>query len=250
MAFGAIIIGDEILSGKRRDGHFPRVVAALRTRGLDLAWCQYVGDDRARLTDLLGRSFRSADVVFSFGGIGVTPDDHTRQAAAAALAVPLELNPDARRAIEGRFGAETTPERLMLGEFPRGAAIVPNPYSGIPGFAVEHHYFLPGFPEMAWPMMEWVLDTRYRHLHHAQARVERALIVYFHGESKLLDLMRRIEARYDKLKIFSLPSAQGSASEPQIELGVKGDPMQAEAAIAEMRADLTTRGLRWEDKPA
>ncbi len=149
MGFGAIIIGDEIISGKRQDKHFPKVLEVLRLRGLDLAWCLYLGDDRQRLVDLLQRSFFSGDVVFSFGGIGVTPDDHTRQAVAAALGVSLELHPDARREIEGRFGADATPERLMLGEFPAGSEIVPNPFNRIPGFSVRQHYFLPAFPK--WP---------------------------------------------------------------------------------------------------
>ncbi|MGB0129938.1 MAG: molybdopterin-binding protein [Rhodocyclaceae bacterium] len=248
MAFGAIIIGDEIISGKRQDKHFPKVLEVLKQRGLDLAWCLYLGDDRQRLVDLLQRSLQSGEVVFSFGGIGVTPDDHTRQAVAAALGVSLELHPDARREIESRFGADTTPERLMLGEFPAGSEIVPNPFNRIPGFSVRQHYFLPGFPEMAWPMMEWVLDTHCRHLHHAQPRAERALNVYCHGESRLLDLMQGIEARFDGVKVFSLPAAHGTTPEPTIELGVKGSPLQVEEAIGEMRAELTQRGIRWEDR--
>lgn len=250
MAFGAIIIGDEILSGKRQDKHFAQVIAILKGRGLDLAWCQHLGDDRPRLIERLRASFATQDIVFSFGGIGVTPDDHTRQAAAAALDVPLELHPDARREIEARFGGVAPPERLMLGEFPRGAAIVPNPYNRIPGFSFREHYFLPGFPEMAWPMMEWVLDTHYRHLHHAEARSEQALVLYFHGESQLLGLMQDIEARFDRLKVFSLPSAHGTSAEPQIELGVRGAPDQVEQAIALMRTEVSQRGIRWEEKRA
>jgi molybdopterin-biosynthesis enzyme MoeA-like protein len=248
MAFGAIVIGDEILSGKRQDKHFPRVVASLRERGLELAWCTYVGDDRVRLTQLLERSLGSGDIVFSFGGIGVTPDDHTRQAAAAALGVGLELHPEARREIEERFGADVTPERLMLGEFPQGARIVPNPFNRIPGFAVGDHYFLPGFPEMAWPMMDWALDMHYRHLHHAERRAERALLVYFNSESRLLDLMQRIEQEYDRIRVFSLPSSTGTSPRPHIELGVRGEPLQVAAAIVDMRDELTRRGIEWEAK--
>ena len=85
MAIGLIIIGDEILSGKRTDQHFPKVVSMLKQRGLQLSWAEYVGDEPARLVALLKRSFASGDIVFSFGGIGATPDDHTRQAAADAL---------------------------------------------------------------------------------------------------------------------------------------------------------------------
>ena len=84
MKFGAIIIGDEILSGKRQDKHMPKLIQMLGERGLDLAWCHYIGDDPELITATLRRTLTSGDVVFSFGGIGATPDDHTRACAARA----------------------------------------------------------------------------------------------------------------------------------------------------------------------
>src|SRR6202008_4322506 len=128
MAFGALVIGDEILVGKRQDKHLSFILQALAQRGLRLAWAEYHGDDPERLTAALRRTFASGDVVFSFGGIGATPDDHTRQCAAAALGVGLALHPEAEREIRGRFAGETTPQRLRMGEFPVGAEIIPNPY--------------------------------------------------------------------------------------------------------------------------
>lgn len=249
MNIGAIIVGDEILSGRRQDRHFARLLEILRARGLELAWCLYLGDDRLRLTQVFRGTFAGDNLVFCFGGIGVTPDDHTRQAVAAALGVGLEVHPEARQALEARFGPELTPARLMLGEFPQGAHIVPNPYNGIPGFSVAHHYFLPGFPEMAWPMVEAVLDAHYRRLQHAHPRAERALIVHFNSESRLLDLMQRIESEFPGLRIFSLPASAHSGLSPQIELGVRGEPDQVEPAIALLRAELSARGIRWENKP-
>jgi molybdopterin-biosynthesis enzyme MoeA-like protein len=89
--FGIYIIGDEILSGKRKDAHFSKVIELLSERGLSLSWADYVGDSPDRITATLQRAFASSDVVFSCGGIGATPDDHTRQCAARALGVPLAL---------------------------------------------------------------------------------------------------------------------------------------------------------------
>lgn len=249
MGFAAIIVGDEILSGRRADRHLGKAIELLGARGLSLAWATYLGDDRERLTETLRRTFAGADVVFSFGGIGVTPDDHTRQAAAAALGVPLELHPEARREIEHRFGQEVTRERLMLGEFPRGSVIVPNPYNRIPGFSVGHHFFLPGFPEMAWPMMAWVLDTKYAHLHHVDRRGEASVVVHFNSESRLLDLMERIEADWPSVRVFSLPASAGTAPRPQIELGVKGDPDQVAPAMEAIRLELARRNIAWDEPP-
>ena len=103
MDFGLIIIGDEILSGKREDKHFTKVVALLAERGLQLAWARYVGDDRRLITQALRDAFASGAAVLSCGGIGATPDDHTRQCAAAALGVPLALHPEARELITQRM---------------------------------------------------------------------------------------------------------------------------------------------------
>src|SRR5687768_18620012 len=143
---GVLVVGDEILSGKRADKHMPKVIELLAARGLQLGWAEYVGDVPVRITEALARAFASGDIVFSTGGIGATPDDHTRQCAAAALGVPLKIHPDAEREIRARFGVETTPQRLAMGEFPEGALVIPNPVNRIPGFTIREHHFVPGFP--------------------------------------------------------------------------------------------------------
>ncbi len=252
MAIGLIIIGDEILSGKRTDMHFPKVIELLAARGLQLAWAEYVGDDRERITSLLKRTFARDDIVFSCGGIGATPDDHTRQCASAALGVPLTLHPDAKMKIEERIadvareaGKEpdyNTPDnahRLKMGEFPEGATIIPNPFNKIPGFAIRHgqrgaHYFVPGFPVMAWPMIEWVLDTHYAHLFQKEPRLEKAVLVFGQAESTLTPLMESIEAAFPRVKVFSLPSVGDAKTKWHLELGVKGEPEQVRAAFEKM----------------
>ena len=232
---GAFIIGDEILVGKREDKHLSFLIAALARRGLRLAWAQYLGDDPERLTAALRRSFDSKDVVFSFGGIGATPDDHTRQCAAAALGVKLKLHADAEREIRGRFGAETTPQRLAMGEFPDGAVVIPNPVNRIPGFSLHEHHFLPGFPQMAWPMTEWVLDTRYKRLFNRDQWAEKSILVFEAGESQLIPAMQAVEAGFKGVKVFSLPSMGHDGSRIHVELGVRGDPAQVEPAMEQLR---------------
>ena len=248
MNFGLIIIGDEILSGKRQDKHLAKVIELLSARGLALAWSTYVGDDPRRITDTLRTAFASGDVVFSCGGIGATPDDHTRQCAAAALGVPLALHPEAyelimervrQMAIEKGWNDDPnhpdTIHRTNMGVFPVGAQIIPNPYNKIPGFSVGDVHFVPGFPVMAHPMIEALLDTRYAHLHGAGAQEERSVIVYGSMEASLTPLMIDIEARFDGIKVFSLPSVDHPVHGRHIELGVKGRPgsglLQAYAAL-------------------
>jgi molybdopterin-biosynthesis enzyme MoeA-like protein len=256
MTFGLIIIGDEILSGKRKDQHFSKVVELLSARGLQLAWAEYVGDDPARIAATLRRTLDSGDIVFSCGGIGATPDDHTRRCAAAALGVPLARHPQAIAKIQERI-AEMAREagtaldlnstenqhRLKMAEFPLGAEIIPNPFNKIPGFSVKGHaqgahYFVPGFPVMAWPMIEWVLDTHYPHLFHQSPHTEKSVLVFGAMESTLTPLMEAIEAEFPQVKIFSLPSVGDAVNRRHIELGVKGEPLQTCAAFDMLRTGL------------
>ncbi|MEO7726359.1 MAG: molybdopterin-binding protein [Burkholderiales bacterium] len=247
MQYGAIIIGDEIMSGKRQDKHMAQVISTLGERGLELAWCQYLADEPALITATLKRTMGTADVVFSFGGIGATPDDHTRQCAADAAGVELHLHPDAEAEIRGRFGADITPQRLAMGEFPHGSRIIPNPYNRIPGFSMSHHHFVPGFPQMAWPMMAWVLDNWYADQHAAGTVAEEAIVVRGAGESQLIDLMNATLARYPGLKVFSLPHM--SETDRYIELGVRGDAQRIAAAIDELKGGVIKLGFTWAATP-
>jgi len=257
MNFGLIIIGDEILSGKRADKHLPKVIELLAARGLALAWARYVGDDPARITADLKHAFESGDAVFSCGGIGATPDDHTRQCAAAALGRPLALHPQARELILERMrdtakeqGIPYEPDRpdnvhrLNMGVFPEGAAIIPNPYNKIAGFTIGHVHFVPGFPVMAWPMIEWVLDTHYRHLHGQGMQSEKSVIVYGAMEATLTPLMERVEAEFAGVKVFSLPSVDHPEYGRHIELGVKGDASKLDDAYRVLIDGLQGHGAK------
>ena len=251
MTFGLIIIGDEILSGKRADKHFSKVVELLHARGLQLGWAEIIGDDPARITATLQRTLAGNDIVFCCGGIGATPDDHTRQCAAAALGVSLQLHPEAKVLIQQRITQTlleagkpvdlTTPDnlhRLKMGEFPIGSEIIPNAFNLIPGFSKGQHYFVPGFPVMAEPMIAWVLDTHFSHLFHQHERAEKSLLVFEIAESVLTPLMERLEADFPLIKVFSLPSVGNHQIRRHIELGVKGQPAQVEAAFAAIEQEL------------
>ena len=248
MNFGALIIGDEILSGRREDKHLSKLIALLGARGLKLSWARYAGDSPPLLETALRETLASGDIVFSFGGIGATPDDHTREVAAKALGKALHLHPDAERILREKFADEINAHRLQMGVYPDGAEIIPNPYNQIPGFAIARHYFVPGFPVMAWPMVEWVLDTHYTHLHHAEDYVERSVIVWDAYESRLVDLMEAVTADFADVTVFSLPAFAEGARRRRVELGVKGPVAAVETAMSHILAVLAERGYQWDDK--
>jgi molybdopterin-biosynthesis enzyme MoeA-like protein len=251
VSFGLLVIGDEILSGRRQDKHLPKVIELLAARGHALGWAQFIGDDRPRIIAALKDARASGDIVFSCGGIGATPDDHTRQCAALAAGLPLALNPGAKALIEQRMqevaaeqGQVWDPDRpdnlhrLNMGVFPEGATLIPNPYNKIPGFSLERLHFVPGFPVMAHPMIEWVLDTCYADLR-PQPHAEFALYVHNGLEATLTPLMESIEARFAGIRVFSLPSVDHPQRGRHIELGVKGEPDLARQAFEALKTGLS-----------
>ena len=240
--FGIYIIGDEILSGKRQDAHLSKAIEILSARGLSLSWAQYLGDEPAQITTAFKTSFTKSDIVFSFGGIGATPDDYTRQCAADALNVPIERHAGAVAEIVAQFGEEAYPKRVFMANFPQGANLIPNPVNRVAGFSTQNHYFLPGFPQMAHPMMEWVLDTYFSHLFNQADIVETAILVSDAGESQLIDLMNSIVKNHPETKLFSLPKLEPNKT---IELGVKGPAKAVRKAMLDIQDGVTAVGFPW-----
>lgn len=253
---GLIVVGDEILSGRRQDGHVPALIRKLTDRGLKLSWCRLLGDDRPLLVDELKRSFASGDIVFSCGGIGGTPDDHTRQAAAEALGLPLAIHPQARGFIEERAREaqrEVNDIILRMAEFPEGSDIIPNPFNRIAGFSIRNHYFVPGFPVMAHPMFDWVLDTHLRHLHFTQLEKVQSMHVFGGYEALLTPDMEAVEADCPGVTVFSLPHVGDDRLPKHIELGVKSTGPDADvrvaAAFEQLKSKVAARDLRYEVLP-
>jgi molybdenum cofactor synthesis domain-containing protein len=258
--FGLIVVGDEILSGRRQDKHLSKLIELLGERGLSLSWARYVADDPDQIVKTLQDTFASGDVVFSTGGIGATPDDYTRQCAATALGLEIALHPEAKQLITARIiaSAEGDPvkadlnqpdnqHRFKMGEFPVGCEIIPNPYNQIPGFRIREHHFVPGFPVMAAPMMAWCLDQHYSTLFHRTNWLEKSCIVPLGIESVLTPLMEQIQLQHPGCKVFSLPSVGdpvrgGVYAKRHIELGVKGEAPLIPQAFDSLKKGLIALG--------
>jgi molybdopterin-biosynthesis enzyme MoeA-like protein len=241
LQIGLYIIGDEILSGRRQDKHLSAVVDMLGKRGLLLSWVKILGDDMEMLVTNFGETIKSTDIVFSAGGIGGTPDDLTRHAVARAAGLEIERHPQAIQLLERfarRTGRTLTAERYRMIEFPQDVELIPNPVNSIPGFTLNHHHFVPGFPQMAWPMMEWVLDEKYPHITNSQY-VEESLVLQGVAESRLVPLMEDLQERFE-VKVFSLPRMVEKSY--QTELGVKGQRDAVNHALDFMKNWLDEHG--------
>ena len=154
-----LIIGDEILSGKRKDKHLSILISKLNDKNLSLNGASYIGDNEVDIIKIIKEN--KNNILFSFGGIGATPDDKTRHAAAKAHDLELHRHEEAKALIEKQFGEEAYPNRILMADLPKHVKLIPNEINNIPGFSIDHHHFMPGFPEMAWPMIDWILKNYY-----------------------------------------------------------------------------------------
>ena len=237
---GLIVVGDEILSGRRQDRHVTAVIERLAARGLALTWATYVGDDRDRLARLLAATMATDALVFCCGGIGATPDDVTRQAATDATGVDLARHPAGAAILVERFGDEATDARLRMVDFPAGAELIPNPVNRVPGFQWHRHCFVPGFPRMAWPMIEWVLDTQFADWTREPV-VNRSIRVHAR-ESDLVPLLEQLGEQHPEVRFSSLPEMR-EGGHYIVELGVQGPGPVIESAFAALDDALAAAGV-------
>lgn len=241
---GLIIVGTEILTGKRRDVHFAHGVEALAERSLELSWCRYVGDHPQALTRELRLAMNGDDIAFCFGGIGATPDDHTRASAARAAGVALVRHPQAASIIEARFGDGAYAQRIHMADLPEGCELIPNPVNQIAGFSLGKLHFVPGFPQMAWPMMDWVLDNHYPQLRGREPPLEILITLPGVSEGQLIDTMQLFVARFPAVALSCLPHMAGDYRET--ELGLRGSADKVTLAAGWLTEALDNAGWTWE----
>jgi len=245
MKIGALIIGDELLSGKRQDKHFNHLQTVLAKRGLELSWTIIVGDEPEQLQRFLAFSLSTKDLVFSFGGIGATPDDRTRESVAKVAELSLQPHPEAVAEIESQFGDKAYPNRILMADLPEGSRIIPNTVNRVPGFSLNDHHFMPGFPEMSWPMIEWVLDNLYPDLRNTAPTNEQVIYVINGRESDLIETMRQVVQLYPELRLSSLPHL---GTNPHIELSLRGEDELINTAMDMLKSAIKKAGLTWSDQ--
>lgn len=158
--FFALIIGTEILNRRRRDAHFDFLSKALAAKGYKLSGSFVIEDEPALIVQTIQfiASQKNA-VLFSFGGIGSTPDDHTRYCAAIALRDgKIKTHKKAKKIIVNKLGKKAYPYSVKMAELPKGSKLLKNPVNKMPAFSLdEKYFFMPGFPEMSHPMVNKIL---------------------------------------------------------------------------------------------
>ena len=238
----ALIIGDEILSGKRKDKHLTHLIEALKKHNFHISRADYISDDTQEIKKTLEQ--KKGVIVFCFGGIGATPDDCTRSAAALAHEKLLSCHPDAKILIEKQFGEDAYPKRILMADLPEESSLIPNPVNNIPGFFINQHFFMPGFPEMAWPMIDWVIKNQYEFLINLKNIEDQSIWLDDVSESKLIDIMQKIEKEHEHIKIYSLPKLRPKKT---LELGVKGKSELVNKAMKDLKKNLKVLKFNWRE---
>jgi molybdopterin-biosynthesis enzyme MoeA-like protein len=238
----AVIIGDEILSGKREDKHLRHLTKKLRKNGFTLNKADFVPDDLDTIVSVIQSKLN--DIVFCFGGIGATPDDCTRDAAARAHKLKVKRHPEASKCIKKQFGKDAYPKRILMADLPYQANLIPNSINNIPGFSINDHHFMPGFPEMSWPMLDWLLEKYYQGNQFKIDTKDSSVWIDDVSESQLIDLMNQIILNNKDIKLYSLPKMDPKKT---LELGIKGPSKNVGKAIKEIKYNLSKLNINWRD---
>jgi nicotinamide-nucleotide amidase len=158
-----VAIGSELLLGQIIDSNSAWMAQRLAAIGVNLFYKTIVGDNAARMREIIGRALERSDVVITSGGIGPTEDDLTREIVAEVTGRQLVLDPQLLQQIEDRFrkrGFIMTKNNEKQAYIPAGAMAVENPNGTAPAFIVEEPHgviiALPGVPFE----MKWLFDQR------------------------------------------------------------------------------------------
>lgn len=242
MHFYAVIIGSEILNGRRVDKHFDFLKAVLLERGHTLYASFIIKDDAELIADTYRMIRKDPDsVMFSFGGIGSTPDDLTRDVAAAVFTGrPTVRHPDFEAAILERFGEQAYPYRIHMADLPEGADLLKNPVNNMSGFFLEaRFFFVPGFPEMAHAMVHEALSRFYP----AGADSFRRTLLAHTSENHLIDVMKTMPPG---IECSALPMIR--EGKPFVEISVAGhDARAVDDAFARFELYLREAGFAYRE---
>ena len=196
-----IIIGDEILSGRTQDTNLAYLAKWLNVEGIQMRAVRVVPDDMGAIAEAVNAMKPPAhDYLFTTGGIGPTHDDITVDAIAAAMGVPVVMNPEAEAILRGYYGDRITEARLRMARVPDGAELLPNPVSGAPGIRHGNIFIMAGVPKITQGMLAG-LEGKLRGGRPVLARSVGA----WTGESAVADLLRDTERAHDGVQIGSYP---------------------------------------------
>ncbi|MDD3056350.1 MAG: molybdopterin-binding protein [Aliarcobacter sp.] len=213
--FYSVIIGTELLNGRRTDAHFAFLNQQLLSRGWEQKASFVINDDINLMKNIFNLIKSDPNsVMFCFGGIGATPDDYTRVVAGKVFRDgKMEFHEEAKTRIINQFGDEAYPHRINMAYLPINAKLLTNVVNNVAGFYLEDRFFFtPGFPSMSQSMVVEALDKLY-----PKSNIEkyRKVMTINASENDLIDTMKKIPENID---LSSLPKILGDKRKVVISL--------------------------------
>jgi len=226
-----LTIGNEIVSGDTENTNASWLSRRLEQLGVKVVLSVAVPDELERIVEVVRREHPRVDHLLVTGGLGGTPDDITREALAAAFAVPQELVEALADELRARFTGN--PEYVARwAALPAGSQPLVNPRGGAPGYRIENTWVLPGLPAEMREMFDRYAD---------ELRGERPIVAwrrrYATRESTITPALEQTTARWPEVLVGSYPSFQPAG--PEVEVVLKSsDPDVLEAARAFLEGEL------------
>ena len=209
MNFYALIIGTEILNARREDKHFTFLRDELAKYGHTL-FASFVVKDDVKLISKIFELIKedSNSILFSFGG-----DDLTREISAEVFtAKPLVRHKKFEQDIINKFAEEAYPHRIHMSDLPQDADLLFNPVNNMSGYSLQNRYFfVPGFPQMAHPMISDVIKTSFS----SSKESFRYTLLAQTSENTLITLMKTVP---DDVELSSLPIFKDNKASVEISL--------------------------------
>jgi len=240
--FYSVIIGTELLNRRREDAHFSVLAEELLKRGWEYKANFIIKDDPKFLKDIF--TLIKSDpqsVMFSFGGIGSTPDDFTREVASIAFTQqPPYRHKEAEKIIVERLGERAYPHPITMADIPKGSQLIENPINRMPGFQIENRFFfVPGFPQMAHPMIKNILNEFYP----KNSTKFNCNFMAYCGEATMIDIMRQLPS---DIELSCLPIMSGEKKQAEIFLSSM-DKTMLERWCGFFKDELTKIDVEYED---
>jgi molybdenum cofactor synthesis domain-containing protein len=196
----AVVIGDEILSGKFAEENAAYLIRELRALGVALRRVAYIPDAVEDIAEVVGELARRYDHVFTSGGVGPTHDDVTMEGIARAFGVRVVRDPGLEAMLRKYYGARLEERNLRMAEVPEGAHFVPADHPSWPVTAFRNVYILPGVPMIFRRKLD-AIKERFR-----QATVAHVRRIYCMAEEgAIAGYLDAVVAEFPGLSVGSYP---------------------------------------------
>jgi molybdenum cofactor synthesis domain-containing protein len=223
----AVLVGNELLSGKVQERNLEPLASTLRALGIRLERAVVVGDERAAIAREVKVASVSHDVVFTSGGVGPTHDDVTLEGVADGFGVATEIHPRLAELLRALYGDRCTEDHLLMARVPVGSELKTSPEIRWPTVVMRNVWVMPGVPELFRMKLTIVRE----HLVGPKRIVSSAVFTHIE-ETDLKPLLDQAVALHPEVEIGSYPKWFDPSYKTKVTFdGEREDQVEAAAAL-------------------